>query len=181
MRVRPSFPGLLFLPLLLAAIPSHAQTPLRLSEGRDNVANVASDDAHMATAVERARATLPVFHGYLQRGGEEGIEVKLKVEFEQGDVVEHMWLKDVTWDGRVYRGVLESTPVDLTNVAHGDAVAARPERVSDWMVSVGDVMLGNFTTMEIRRRLSPKERTRMDQAMGYRILADTAITAVPQQ
>jgi uncharacterized protein YegJ (DUF2314 family) len=181
MRLRPSFPGLLLLPLLLAALPCAAQTPLRLNEGRDNVADVASDDAHMDAAMGRARATLPVFHGYLQRAGEKGIEVKLKVEFEQGEVVEHMWLRDVTFDGRVYRGVLESTPMELTNVAPGDAVTARPERVTDWMVAVDDVMLGNFTTMEIRRRLSAKERTRMDRMMGYRILADTAITAVPQR
>ncbi len=179
MRVRPSLPGLLLLPLLLAAVPCAAQTPLRLNEERPDVVNVATDDAHMDAAFDRARATLPIFHGYLQRAGEEGIEFKLKVEFQQGGLEEYLWLRDVTFDGRVYRGVLESTPRYLTNVAPGDAVTARPERVMDWLVVVDDVMLGNFTTMEIRRRLSPKERARVDRIMGWRILADTAITTVP--
>jgi uncharacterized protein YegJ (DUF2314 family) len=181
MRLIRSFPAFLLLPLLLAAVPCAAQTPLRLNERRSDVVNVATNDAPMDSAFDRARATLPIFHDYLQRTGEEGIEIKLKVEFEQGDLGEYLWLRDVTWDGRVYRGVLESTPLVLANVAPGDAVMARPERVVDWLVAVDNVMLGNFTTMEIRRRLSPKERVRVDQIMGYHILADTAITAVPQQ
>jgi uncharacterized protein YegJ (DUF2314 family) len=73
-------------------------------------------------------------------------------------------------------------PLELTNVRPGQAVTIRPERVSDWMVvERGDVMLGNFTTMELRGRMTPKQRAQLDRQMGYRILADSALLTLPRQ
>jgi uncharacterized protein YegJ (DUF2314 family) len=171
------------LPLLLAPVLGAAQDAPRPTRERDNVYSVPEEDDGMGAAIARARATLPVFHRYLEQVGQGQVhEVKLKAEFHQGDDVEHMWIADVTFDGRVYRGVLESRPLDLTNVRQGAAVTIPPERVSDWVAIVGDgVMLGNFTTMEIRRRMTSRERARLDEMMGYRILADSAIVAVPRQ
>jgi uncharacterized protein YegJ (DUF2314 family) len=173
---------LMLLPLLLASTVCAAQDPPRISRERDDVYNVPSEDAAMEAAIARARATLPVFHQYLDQAANGDVEVKLKAEFRQGDEVEHMWIADVSWDGRVYRGTLQSRPLGLTNVRQGDEVTIRPERVSDWLAVVeDDVMLGNFTTMELRRRMTPKQRAQLDRGMGYRILADSAIIAVPRQ
>lgn len=168
--------------LLLAPTISTAQDAPPPVRERDNVYRFSDEDAAFNAAIARARATLPVFHRYLEQVGQDEVhEVKLKAEFRQGEVVEHMWIANVAYDGRVYRGVLESRPVELTNVGHGDVVTVRPDRVSDWMVIVGDdVMLGNFTAMELRRRMSSKERSQLDRMMGYRILADSAILALPR-
>lgn len=66
--------------------------------------------------------------------------------------------------------------------ARSHPVTVEPEQVTDWAAIVGDdVMLGNFTTMELRRPMSSKERSQLDRMMGYRILADSAIIALPQQ
>jgi hypothetical protein len=43
------------------------------------------------------------------------------------------------------------------------------------------VGLGNFTTLELRRRMSPGERAGFDRTRHYRILADSALLALPQQ
>lgn len=170
----------MLLPLLLASAVCAAQdAPVR---HRRDVYGVPADEAAMDSAIARARATLPVFHGWLDRAarGEGELEVKIKARFAQGGAVEHMWVSGVTFDGRVYRGRLESRPLGLSNVRAGDAVTVTPERVSDWMVLVDNVMLGNFTTLELRRRMTARERERLDRMMGYEILADTAITEVPR-
>jgi uncharacterized protein YegJ (DUF2314 family) len=173
--------GWMVLPLLLLPVLGAAQDAPRPTQARGDVYDVPQDDAAMASAIARARVTLPVFHRYLEQVADGEADAKLKAQFEQGGVVEHMWIGDVRFDGRVYRGVLESRPMDLTHVAQGDAVAILPEHVTDWMVVVeDDVMLGNFTTMELRRRMSAGERAQLDRAMGFRILADSAIIAVPR-
>lgn len=106
----------------------------------------------------------------------------LRARFSKGGEIEQMWISDVTWNGRVYRGVLNSQPTELTNVRQGQSVTILPEQVTDWMiVERGGVMLGNFTTMEIRSRLPPGERARMDRGMGLRILADTALITLPRR
>ena len=172
--------GWMVLPLLLLPALGAAQEAPAPTRARGDVYDVPQDDPAMAAAIERARATLPAFHRYLEQvaGGE--VDAKLKAVFQQGGAVEHMWISNVTFDGRVYRGVLESRPMELTNVAQGDAVVIPPARVTDWIVVVEDgIMLGNFTTMELRRRMSASERARLDRAMGFRILADSAIIAVP--
>lgn len=169
----------MLLPLLLPAAVCEAQdAPVRQ---RRDVYGVPSGEAAMDSAMDRARATLPVFHGWLERAGDGRVEAKIKARFRQGDEVEHMWVAEVTFDGRVYRGRLESRPLGLTNVRPGDRVTITPERVSDWMVVVDGVMLGNFTTLELRSRMSAPERARLDRMMGYRILADTAIIALPRE
>lgn len=170
-----------FIPLLLAAPALQAQEP-PVPSPRENVWSVSSADPGMDAAIARARETLPIFHGYMPRAQAGEVQLKLKARFAQGDDVEHMWITGVTWDGRVYQGVLESQPLGLTNVRAGQAVTIRPERVSDWMVvERGDVMLGNFTTMELRGRMQPKQRAQLDRQMGYRILADSALITLPRQ
>lgn len=179
MRLTPS--AWMLLPLLLLPALGAAQDAPRPTQARGDVYDVPQDDAAMASAIARARQTLPVFHRYLEQAADGEADAKLKAEFEQDGVVEHMWIGDVSFDGRVYRGILESRPMDLTHVEQGDPVVIAPEHVTDWMVLVeDDVMLGNFTTMELRRRMSPKERAQLDRAMGFRILADSAIIAVPR-
>lgn len=170
----------LSLVLLLLAAPALRAQDSPPDQLREDVWGVSSGDPGMDAAIARARETLPVFHGYMPRARAGEVQLKLKARFTQGIQVEHMWISGVTWDGRVYRGRLESRPLELTNVRLGDAVTIRPGQVSDWMVvERGDVMLGNFTTMYLRARMKPPRREQLDRQMGYRILADTAIVALP--
>jgi uncharacterized protein YegJ (DUF2314 family) len=148
---------------------------------RDDVWGVRSEDEAMNAAIARARATLPVFNGYLSRAAGGEVEAIIKAEFHQGDVVEHMWVTDVTFDGRAYHGRLINRPMELTNVRQGDAVTIHPGHVSDWVVVEDGVGLGNFTTLEFRRRMKPAERAEFDRSRHYRIIADSALLALPRR
>ncbi len=166
--------------VLLVGAPCHAQQISGTVHRGNQVYGVRDADAALNAAMDQARATLPVFNGYLARTAEGDVEAMIKAGFRQGDRTEHMWVSDVTFDGRVYRGRLVNRPMDLTNVRQDEAVAVVPEHVSDWMVVLDGVGLGNFTTLEFRRRMSPAERSRFDRSRHYRILADTALLALPQ-
>lgn len=179
MRLIRSIP--LILPLVFAAAASEAQGTPGIIRQRDDVWGVASEDRAMNAAIARARATLPVFNGYLSRAAGGEVEAIIKAEFHQGERVEHMWVSDVTFDGRVYHGRLINRPMDLTNVREGDAVTIRPKHVSDWLVVEDGVGLGNFTMLEFRRRMTPGERAEFDRSRHYRIIADSAIIALPRQ
>ena len=171
---------LMILPLLAAAAACEAQDTPGFIRRREDVWGVESEDDAMNSAIARARATLPVFNGYLSRAAGGEVQAILKAEFRQGDQVEHMWVSDVTFDGRAYHGILINRPMDLTNVGQGDAVTIRPKHVSDWLVVEDGVGLGNFTTLEFRRRMSPTERAEFDRSRHYRIIADSAIIALPR-
>lgn len=179
MRLLPSIP--VILSLLLASAAAKAQDTPGLVRPRDDIIGVRAEDDAMNAAMARARATLPVFNGYLSRTAGGGAQAIIKAGFRQGDVEEHMWVSHVTFDGDVYRGRLINRPMDLTNVRQGDAVTIRPKDVSDWLVVDDGVGLGNFTTLELRRRMSPAERADFDRSRHYRILADTALVALPRQ
>jgi uncharacterized protein YegJ (DUF2314 family) len=147
---------------------------------RDDVYDLRASDLAMNAAIDRARATLPFFNRYVARAAKDGLDPRLKAEFRHDDGAEHMWVGDLTFDGRVYRGTLRNRPLHLTNVREGDRVTITLERVSDWSVVVEGTPLGNFTTLVIRGRLTPEERAEYDQVTGLRFVSDTALVAPPR-
>jgi uncharacterized protein YegJ (DUF2314 family) len=171
----------MLLPLLLVATACEAQENREMVQQREDVYGVRSGDPETDAAIDRARATLHVFNGYVERAKEDGLDPRLKATFRQGDEVEHMWVGDLTFDGRVYRGILRNRPFRLTNVRQGDKVTIDPARVSDWSVIVDETLLGNFTTLVLRGRMTPGERAQLDQQTGARVVADTAIITLPRR
>jgi uncharacterized protein YegJ (DUF2314 family) len=144
-----------------------------------DVYNVTGDDEPMNAAISRARATLGTFHKYLQKTGNGNVYAMVKARFTAGARTEHIWVANARWDGTRYHGLLVGEPAYLKRLHHGDPVTIAPDQVSDWMVIVDDVMLGAYTTLEIRRRLSPREREDFDRELGWRVVADTAVLRVP--
>jgi uncharacterized protein YegJ (DUF2314 family) len=170
-------------PTLLAAVPAGAQEPLRRSRSQQgDVYSVGEDDRKMQAAIERARATLATFDGYLPRAARGEVSAALKVRFTEGDETEHMWVTGLTRDpdGR-YHGTLASTPMALRGVSEGDRVTAGPDEVSDWLVLAEDgTLIGGFTLVELARRMEPGERAAYEQSQHFRIPADSAVWNLPR-
>lgn len=178
--MRPTQPVLAVFLLLLAAPACRAQNAESVVLTREGTIDVKAEDAAMNRAMARARATLPIFNSYLPGAAGGRVQAVLKAQFQQGDVIEHMWVSDVTFTGGVYRGRLINRPRELTNVAQGNAVNVSPKHVSDWLVVEEGVGLGNFTMLELRRRMTPADRAEFDGSRHYRIIADTALIALPR-
>jgi len=136
------------------------------------------DDPAMAESSRRARESFRYFWRELTweyRRIIPGLDVaSVKVVFtdplppgsDEKPVVEHMWVGEVTFDGRLVRGRLLNSPNNLNSVSEGDDVAVELERVGDWMYALSGRVYGAFTVNLIRSRMSKGERLAHDQAWG---------------
>jgi uncharacterized protein YegJ (DUF2314 family) len=86
---------------------------------------------------------------------------------KKGDVfVEHMWVGDITFDGRIISGELLNQPDEIEDINQGDLVRFHYEEISDWMYSIGEKVYGAFTVNVIRTRMTEEELKENDNAWG---------------
>lgn len=95
-----------------------------------------------------------------------------------GAPVEHMWLSDVDFDGRVIHGELVNSPNRVRSVRQGDSVEVPLKEISDWMYAIGGEVFGAFTVNLMRSRMGARERRDHDAAWGLKFgdPADVRIT-----
>ena len=104
----------------------------------------------------------------------------VKVAFSEGQLVEHMWLDSVRFDGQTVHGVLMNEPHDLKRVHEGDEVSALlSERVNDWILASEAGVLGAHTVQLMRSRMGLKERRAQDEAWGFDFGDPTVVTLPP--
>lgn len=135
----------------------------------DNVVMVKEDDARMNAAIAKARATVQTFIAALQSPKPDQSGFSIKVGFEDGAQVEHMWLTDVTFDGTRFHGVVNNDPDLVKNVKLGDKTTVDPAKISDWMYLEKDKLLGGETIRAMRDALSPAERVEFDKGIPFKL------------
>jgi uncharacterized protein YegJ (DUF2314 family) len=133
-------------------------------------------------ASDRARATFKYFWRELSweyRRIVPAFDIAcVKIAFEDGEVVEHMWVGDVAFDGEEVSGTLMNEPNDLANVHEGDAVRVPLDRVEDWMLAGPEGVLGAFGVQAMRASMTKSERREHDRAWGLEF-GDPAQVALP--
>jgi uncharacterized protein YegJ (DUF2314 family) len=80
--------------------------------------------------------------------------------------VEHMWLSDVDFDGRLVIGKLINSPRWLKTIKEGDSARFTLGELSDWLFSFSGVAYGGFTVNLLRSRMTARERREHDAAWG---------------
>lgn len=53
-----------------------------------------------------------------------------------GNIVEHMWINDIDFDGDYVKGYLINEPNDLTNIQPGDYFEIPLNEISDWLFAI---------------------------------------------
>ncbi|MFI5378870.1 MAG: DUF2314 domain-containing protein [Tepidisphaerales bacterium] len=136
------------------------------------------DDAEMLAANEKARATFRYFWRELAweyRRIVPALDMAcVKAAFSDGThgrqpgkpEIEHMWIRDVVFDGKLIHGVLINSPNWLKSVKAGDPVSVSLADVGDWIYVFCGVVCGAFTVNVIRARMGPTERKEHDKAWG---------------
>lgn len=112
------------------------------------------------------------------------VKIAFTQETENGQIVEHMWMNEVQFDGNTVKGVLINQPNDVTNIANGDFVNVSLNQISDWLFAsynnykpkTGLSKLfsatpkpktyGGFTIQAMRSEMTDKERKEHDNAWG---------------
>ena len=69
----------------------------------------------------------------------------IKLAFDDGNNVEHMWLTPVRFDGKLLHGKVDNTAEKVTNVKMGQEVSVEPSKISDWMFAENGRLQGGYT------------------------------------
>lgn len=126
---------------------------------------VSSEDEEMLAAYAKARSTLPQFIKTLKTPAQGQHSFAIKRAFAGPEnVVEHLWITDVTFDGNHFRGTLSNTPSAATGLAIGDEIEVLPEDISDWMYLDNGRLVGGYSMKILKERGSlPLSDFAMDQ------------------
>ena len=144
--------------ILIAVILSAFSGCSRSKEG-DNYTQVATDNAGMNAAIQKAKATagdfVLAFHA--QKPGTTDYFVKKPYNTPSGNM-EHMWIKVVEEENGVLKGKVANEAEDTREVKVGQMVSLKISEISDWKYQDGKKLIGGFTIRYFVEKMSPKER-----------------------
>jgi uncharacterized protein YegJ (DUF2314 family) len=145
---------------------SSGETP---ASGKSSYANVSDNDKQMDRAVENAQRTLGFFMAALKAKKNGDTVFEIKKGFIDGDKVEHLWIKRVTYDGKNFHGEIDNRPNEVSNVHLGEHVTVAPRDVTDWMFLKDGKLIGGYTTRVLYARLSPEDKVEFDKQAEFKI------------
>ena len=134
----------------------------------DAAAPVLKDDQEMNAAMQHARKTLNEFIERYSHPKSADKWFLVKGRFTNEGQVEHIWVADLAFDGKVFSGVLANEP-ELPGFRFKQQVSVPIENISDWMYVSDGQLIGGFTTRVLYNRLSMEERKRDDAERHFRI------------
>jgi len=137
--------------------------------GHPGYAQVSDDDKQMDRAVESAQKSLGFFMAALRAKKNGDTVFEIKKGFIDGDKVEHLWIREVTYDGKNFHGKIDNRPLEVSNVHLGQRVSVAPQDVTDWMFLKDGKLIGGYTTRVLYARLSPEDKAEFDKRAEFKI------------
>ena len=132
-------------------------------------AQVSDDDKQMDRAVENAQKSLGFFMAVLRAGQSGDTAFEIKKAFVDGDKVEQIWIRRVSYDGKKFHGQIDNKPRDVKNIDLGERVIVQPQEVTDWMFLKDGKLMGGYTTRVLYSRLSPEDKAQFDRESNFQI------------
>lgn len=126
-------------------------------------------DPDMEKAVAEARRTFPQFLSALQSPAPNQRAFAVKVAFVEGKAIEHIWLGEVRYDGKLIHGLVGNEPVNVKDVKVSDQASVSPSAISDWMYVQDGRLMGGHTIRLLYRRASPQEQDRLRAQAPFRM------------
>jgi uncharacterized protein YegJ (DUF2314 family) len=148
---------------------THLAGQANKTPGHPGYLAVSDNDKAMDRAVDHAQKSLGFFIAalHMKKPGDSGFEIKKG--FVDGDQVEHLWINNLTYDGKNFHGRINNRPLDVSNVHLGEEVTVAPRDVSDWMFVKDGKLMGGYTTRVLYRRLSPEDKAEFDNKAEFTI------------
>jgi uncharacterized protein YegJ (DUF2314 family) len=137
------------------------------SQKDDHVITISAGDKEMNAAISEAQSTLTNFIATLASPQPNQKYFLVKGKFASGNAVEHIWVADVTFDGKVFRGVIANDPEILSGLSFKQHVEVQPIQVSDWMFIQDGKLVGGYTLRVLRDRMTEQERRDQDAKIPY--------------
>lgn len=148
--------------LLLALVPFHAG-----AQSDDKAMMIASDDADMAAAIEKARSSLDEFLALSDTPPPGTDKFKLKVMIADGNATEHFWVIPFKRTETGFVGILANEPEIVRNVVLGQNIEFTRDDISDWGYTKNGHQVGSFTVCVMLKKMSKEEADYMRSAYGF--------------
>ncbi|CDX31347.1 conserved hypothetical protein [Mesorhizobium sp. SOD10] len=148
--------------LLLALAPLHAR-----AEAEDKAMMIASDDAEMAAAIEKARSSLDEFLALSDTPPPGTDKFKLKVMITDGNATEHFWVIPFKRTETGFVGILANEPEIVRNVVLGQNIEFTRDDISDWGYTKNGHQVGSFTVCVMLKKMSKEEAEYMRTQYGF--------------
>lgn len=139
------------------------------ASGKTGYAEVSDDDKQMDRAVENAQRALGFFMAALKAKKNGDTVFEIEKDFIDGDKVEHLWIKRVSYDGKNFHGQIDNQPLEVGNVHQGQRITVAPEAVTDWMFLKNGKLIGGYTTRVLYARLSPEDKAEFDKHAQFKV------------
>ncbi|MBN9552817.1 MAG: YegJ family protein [Alphaproteobacteria bacterium] len=148
--------------LLLAFVPLHAR-----AQNDDKAMMIASDDAEMAAAIEKARSSLDEFLALSDAPPPGTDKFKLKVMIVDGNAAEHFWVIPFKRTDTGFAGILANEPEVVRNVVLGQNIEFTRDDISDWGYTRNGRQVGSFTVCVMFKKMSKEEADYMRTQYGF--------------
>ncbi len=112
--------------------------------------------------MEESRAHIAEFIERLEHPPATQTRALLKVRFDDGFNVEHLWLENVEHAAGVFRGTVADQPLSTRQVKLGERLEIPLARISDWLTIDAGKLVGGRTVRLLRQRMSASERAALD-------------------
>lgn len=113
---------------------------------QDKTVLVQDTDVRMQLAIQKAKRELPQFLQERSNPSSTARDFKVKVAFQAGTTVEHMWVGPFRPSGNGFEGKLKNQPNLITSLQWGQDVKFEREQISDWAYIKNGIQYGHFTT-----------------------------------
>ena len=124
-------------------------------------------DPELRDAMTQARATLGAFIERLPELRAGGAGTSIKFPLTENDVIEHVWMSDVQFDGEHFTGYLASEPLRLAGWSFGDRVTVPADEILDWAAIEDRTLYGGFSIYVLNARASPQDVRLQDAHRGF--------------
>ena len=134
----------------------------------DPVVQVGDGDSEMNFAISAARASLTNFLAAFRNPQTNQQYFLVKSKFIAGGGFEHIWVADLTYDGREFHGVIANEPERSSGLHFKQAVEVQMGQISDWMFVQDGKLVGGYTSRVLRKRMTAQQRRELDANLPYR-------------
>lgn len=138
------------------------------SHNEDKTVPVSVEDAQMNDAISKAKASLSSFIEILKSPKPGQKYFLVKGRFVSGEEVEHIWVADISFDGRSFQGVIANEPKSIKDLKFKQPITVNSSDVSDWMYVQNGKLVGGFTSRLLRDRKTDEQRREEDLQLPYR-------------
>jgi uncharacterized protein YegJ (DUF2314 family) len=153
---------------LLTARERARARPSQTGVQQSNESSPELQDKEEREAIIQARATVQTFIDALTAPSHRGLSFEVRKDFQTVGGPEHFWLREVSFDGKLFHGTVSDTPAVATQVKLGDRIAVSPNEISDWWFIDADrkKMIGGYTLRADKKRWTPERRKAWEKSVG---------------